>query len=112
MTCCPWDIFLKHVLMRKCKRVVEMHRQQILASGIILGTILVLSLVVIGAMQHRTSLQDSGVGLLWTDVALMVVYGFAGMLVWNQRSLRAMAAATVGAQIGLVIGAVAIANHL
>src|ERR1700676_3566193 len=89
-----------------------MHRQQILGSGIILGTILVLSLVVAGVMQHRASAQGPGIGLLWTDVALLVAYGFAGIIVWKQRSPSAITAAMVGAQIGLVVGAVQIANHL
>jgi hypothetical protein len=90
-----------------------MHRQQmILGSGIILGTILVLSLVAAGVMQHRASAHGSGIGLLWTDVALLVVYGFVGMIIWKQRSPRAITAAMVGAQIGLVVGAVQIANHL
>jgi hypothetical protein len=91
---------------------VQIQRQQILGSGIILGTILVLSLIARGVMQHRTSAQGSGVVLLWTDVALLVVYGFAGMLVWKQRSLGTITAATVGPQIGMVIGAVGIVNHL
>src|ERR1700726_567216 len=89
-----------------------MHRQQILGSGIILGTILVLSLVAAGVMQHRASAQGPGIGLLWTDVALLVVYGFAGMIVWKQTTPSAITAAMVGAQIGLVVGAVQIANHL
>jgi hypothetical protein len=89
-----------------------MHRQQILGSGIIVGTILVLSLVAAGVLQHRTSAQASGLGLLRTDVALLVVYGFAGLLVWKQRSPGAITAATVGTQIGLVVGAVGIGNHL
>jgi hypothetical protein len=89
-----------------------MHRQQILGSGIILGAILVLLLVAVGVLQHRASAQGSGIGLLWTDVALLVVYGFAGMIVWKQRSPSAINAAMVGAQIGLVVGAVQIANHL
>ena len=89
-----------------------MHRQQILGSGIILGTILVLSLVAAGVTQHRASAQGSGIGLLWMDVALLVVYGFAGMIVWRQKSTGAIGAAMVGAKIGLVVGAVEIANHL
>jgi len=89
-----------------------MQRQQILGSGIILGTILVLSLVAAGVMQHRASAEGSGIGLLWTDVAWLVVYGFAGMIVWKQRSPSAITAAMVGAQIGLIVGAVQIANHL
>lgn len=84
----------------------------ILGSGIILGTILALSLVAAGVMQHRASAQGPGIGLLWTDVALLLVYGFAGMIAWKQKSPRAITAAMVGAQIGLVVGAVGIANHL
>jgi len=89
-----------------------MHRRQILGSGIILGTILVLSLVAAGVIQNRASAQGSGIGLLWTDVALLVVYAFAGMILWKQTSPGAITAAMVGAQIGLAVGAVQIANHL
>jgi hypothetical protein len=89
-----------------------MHRQQIVGSGIILGTILVLALVAAGVVQHRTSVQGAGIGLLWTDVALLFVYGFAGMIVWKQKPPSAITAAMVGAQIGMVVGAVQIANHL
>jgi len=89
-----------------------MHMQRILGCGIVLGTLLVLSLIAVGVMQHRTSLQGSGVGLLRTDVALLLVYGLAGLLVWKQRSRSAATAAIVGAQIGLLVGAVQIANHL
>jgi len=89
-----------------------MHRQQMLGSGIVLGTILVLSLVVAGVMRHRESVQGSGVGLLWADLTLLVAYGSAGILVWKQRSPGTIAATMLGAQIGLLVGAVAIANHL
>ncbi|HJZ63213.1 MAG TPA: hypothetical protein VKD70_02765 [Candidatus Acidoferrum sp.] len=89
-----------------------MRRQQILGSGIILGTILVLSLVGAGVLQHRTSAQGPGFVLLLTDVAWLVVYGFVGIIVWKQTSPSAITAAIVGAQIGLVVGAVGIANHL
>ena len=89
-----------------------MHGQQILGSGIILGTILVLSLVAAGVIQNRASAQGSGIGLLWTDVALLIVYAFAGMILWKQTFPSAITAAMVGAQIGLAVGAVQIANHL
>src|SRR5215468_5757347 len=92
--------------------LLQMHRQQILGSGIILGTILVLSLVAAGVLQHRTSAQGPGFVLLLTDVAWLVVYGFVGIIVWKQTSPSAITAAIVGAQIGLVVGAVGIANHL
>lgn len=91
---------------------VQMKRQQILGSGIILGTVLVLLLVATGVMQHHNSAQGAGVSLLWTDVGWLVTYGVAGVLVWKQTSVSAITAATVGAQLGLVVGAVGIANHL
>src|SRR4030081_2925308 len=89
-----------------------MHGQQILGSGIILGTILVLSLVAAGVIQNRASAQGSGIGLLWTDVALLIVYAFAGMILRKQTLPSAITAAMGGAQIGLAVGAVQIANHL
>lgn len=91
---------------------MQTQRQQILGSGIILGTIVVLALVATAVMQHRTSAHGPGFHLLWTDFALLLVYGFAGMLVRKQRSPSAITAAIVGAQIGLIVGSVAIANHL
>src|SRR5690349_14966647 len=89
-----------------------MRRQQILGCAIVLGTLLVLSLVAVGVIQHRTSVQGSGVGLLRTDIALLLVYGFTGILVLKQRSLSAVTSAIVGAQVGLLVGAVQIANRL
>jgi hypothetical protein len=46
------------------------------------------------------------------DLGLLVLYGLAGMIVWKQSSPRAITTAMVGAQIGLFVGAVQIANHL
>ena len=89
-----------------------MHKQRILGAGIILGTIIVLSLVVAGVLLHRASIQASGAGLLWTDVTALVTYGSAGILVWKQRGPGMIAATIVGGQIGMLVGAVAISNHL
>jgi len=94
------------------KRLAKMHRQQILGSGIVLGTILVLSLVIAGVVQHPASAQGSGTGLLWTDVALLVSYGLAGMIIGKLRYTSAFTAAAVGAKVGLVLGLVGTANHL
>jgi hypothetical protein len=89
-----------------------MHRQQILGLGIVLGTILVLSLVIVGVVQHPASAQSSGTGLLWTDVALLVSYGLAGMIIGKLRFTSAFTAAAVGAKVGVVLGLVGTANHL
>jgi len=90
-----------------------MRRERIVGCAIVLGTLLVLSLAAVGVMQHRASVQGSGIGPLWTDFALLVVYGFAGLIVWNQRMApSAITAEIVGAQIGLLVGAVLVTNHL
>jgi len=89
-----------------------MHRRQVLGAGIILGTALVVSLIAVGVMQHRASAQGSGIGLLCMDVALLVAYGSTGMIVWKQESPSAITAAMVGAQVGLILAAVQISNHL
>ena len=95
------------------QKVSTMHRpQQVLGAGIILGTALVVSLVAVAVMQHRASAQGSGIGLLCMDVALLVAYGSAGMIVWKQESPGAINAAMVGAQVGLILAAVQISNHL
>jgi hypothetical protein len=98
--------------MVQVQKAVQMHRQQILGCTILVATLLVFSLVAVGVMQHRTSAQGSGIGLLWMDVALLVLYGFAGMIVRKLTSLSSITAAMVGAQIGVVLGVVEIANHL
>ncbi len=90
-----------------------MQRQHILGCAIILGTCLVLSLVAVGVMHHPASVQGSGHYLLRMAVALLLVYGIAGVAVWKQRAGNPNTeAAIVGAQIGLFLGAVQIANHL
>src|SRR4051812_8743274 len=90
-----------------------MQRQHVLGCAIILGTLLDLSLVTVGVMDHPASIQGSGIGLLRMDIALLLVYGIVGVVVWMQRpSNTNTAAIMVGAQSGLLLGAVLMANHL
>jgi len=89
-----------------------MHRQRILGCAMVLGTLVVLSLMAVGVIAHRTSIQDFGSSLLRMDVALLLAYGFAGVVVCNQMCRNAITAAIIGAQIGLILGSVQIANHL
>lgn len=89
-----------------------MRGQRILSAGMVLGAMLALSLLGAGVVQHPASVKGFGIALLWTDVALLVLYGFPGWIVWNARSHGTFTAAKVGARIGLALGAVGIANHL
>jgi len=98
--------------MIQVQKSYTMLRRQMLGCAIVLGTLFVLLLVAVGVMHHHTSLQGSGSSLLRTDVALLLAYGIAGVVVLKQRSCNANTAAIVGAQIGLLLGAVGIANHL
>ena len=94
------------------RTVARMQRQQILGWAVVLGTLLVVSLVAVGVKQHPISAQGSGASLLHTDVVLLLLYGFAGILVWRAKSRSAINAVMVGGQVGLLVGSVQIANHL
>lgn len=89
-----------------------MQRQHILSCAIVLGTFLIFSLIAVGVTHHPTSIEGSGSGLLWMDVALLLAYGIAGVATWEQGADRANAPAAVGAQFGVLLGAAGIANHL
>jgi hypothetical protein len=89
-----------------------MSGHQILGGATLLGVLLVLALVGAGVLHHRASIEGSGSGLLGMDAALLLAYGLAGIVVWKQRSRNANTAAIVGAQIGLLLGAAQIGNHL
>jgi hypothetical protein len=91
-----------------------MGREHILGCATILGALLVLSLIIGGVVHYPASLRGSGSGLLRMDVALLLLYGLAGIVIWKQgaRNATTAAAAIIGAQTGLLLGAVQIANHL
>jgi hypothetical protein len=89
-----------------------MHGQRIVGLGIVLGTIFVLLLIVAGVTQHPASLEGSGIGLLWTDFAWLAGYCVVGIMVWRRAPASSMTAAVAGAQVGLLVGAVGIANHV
>lgn len=78
----------------------------------VLGVIVVLSLISISIARHPTSIQEAGKGLLVIDVSLLLAYGIAAIWAWRQRGPEVGAALSVGAQFGLLLGAVRIANHV
>jgi hypothetical protein len=89
-----------------------MHSNRILACATVFGALLVLSLVAAGVLHRPASLQGAGSVLLGMDVALLLAYGIAGIVAWKQSANNANMAAVVGARIGVLLGAVQIANHL
>ena len=73
---------------RETKQVQQPHRpvdsrqnrrQRILAITTVLGVLVVLSLMAVGVERHPASVQGAGSGLLRMDIALLLVYGVAGV---------------------------------
>jgi hypothetical protein len=72
----------------------------------------VLSLIAVGVARHPASVQRAGSGLLRMDIALLLAYGIAGVWVWYQRRTEVNLSLRVGAQVGVLSGAVHVANHV
>jgi hypothetical protein len=90
----------------------QMRRQHMLGGTTVLGVLVVLSLIAVGVARHPASIQGAGSALLRMDVALLLVYGIAGIWVWYQRRPEVNTSLSVGAQVGVLLGAVHIANHV
>jgi hypothetical protein len=82
-----------------------------LASTTVLGVLAVLALIAVGVARHPASIQGAGSGLLPMDIAFLLAYGIAGVWVWYQRRPEVSLSIRVGAQFGVLLGAVHVANH-
>src|SRR5689334_15074183 len=60
-------------------------RQRLLASTTVFGVLVVLSLIAVGVARHPASVQGSGSGLLRIDIALLLLFGSAGVWAWYHR---------------------------
>lgn len=69
-------------------------------------------LLLVAVERHPASVQGTGSGLLWMDVALLLTYGIAALWVWHQSRLEMNISVSVGAQVGVLLGAVHVANHV
>src|ERR1700676_4889025 len=86
-------------------------RQRMLASATVAGVLVALSLIAVGVARHPASIQGAGLGLLRMDVALLLAYGIAGVWVWYERRPEVNLSVRVGARLGVLLGAVHVANH-
>jgi hypothetical protein len=89
----------------------QSRRQHMLASTTVLGVLAVLLLIAVGVARHPASVQGAGSGLLRMDVALLLAYGIAGVWAWYQRQPAVGLSIRLGAQFGVQLGAVHVANH-
>jgi len=78
----------------------------------VLGALLVLSLFAIGVIRHPASIEGAGGQLFAMDVAIVLIYCIAGIWIQRQRFTNLDIALSVGAAVGLMLGAVHIANHV
>ena len=83
-----------------------------LGSATVVGVLVVLFLIAAGVVRHPASVQGTGSGLLWMDVALLLTYGIAGLWVWHQSRPEVNISVSVGAQVRVLLGAVHVANHV
>jgi hypothetical protein len=85
--------------------------QHMLAITTVLGVLAALSMIAVGVARHPVSVQGDGRGLLRMDIALLLVYGVAGVWVWYQRRPAVNLSLRIGARLGALLGAVHVANH-
>src|ERR1700730_9027206 len=83
-----------------------------LASTTVLGVLVVLLLIAVGVARHPASVQGAGSGLLRMDIAFLLAYGIAGVWVWYERRPEVNLSLRVGAQLGVLLGAVHVVNHV
>lgn len=86
-------------------------RQRLLASTTVFGMLVVFSLIAVGVARHPASVQGSGSGLLRMDIALLLLYGSAGVWAWYRRRPEVNPALRIGVRLGVLLGAVHVANH-
>ncbi len=79
---------------------------------LILGVLIVLTLTAISVARHPSAVQGAGLRLFWQDLALLLIYGIAGIWVRYQSSAPVGVAIRLGTMTGFLLGAVLVANHV
>lgn len=89
----------------------RLRKQHMPGSITVLGVLVALSLTAVGVARHPESVQGAGKRLLQIDIALLLAYGLAGVWAWLQRSTEVILSLRAGTLIGVLFGAVLVANH-
>src|SRR3981081_3283264 len=96
--------------------IVESHPKMpehyTLGRAVVFGVALLLLLIAVVTLRHPASVQSAGRGLLWTDIALVLAYGVAGISVCYQNRPDVNTSLNIGARAGVLLGAVQVANHV
>ena len=83
-----------------------------LGRAVVFGVAVLLLLIAVVTLRHPASVQSAGRGLLWTDIALVLAYGVAGISVCYQNRPDVNTSLNIGARAGVLLGAVQVANHV
>jgi hypothetical protein len=78
----------------------------------VLGVLFVLTLTAIGVARHPSAIQGAGNNLFWLDLALLLIYGIAGIWVRHQTSAPLDVAIRLGTMTGFLFGVVLVVNHI
>ena len=89
-----------------------MGRTRIFPNSVIVGVTAALLLMGIEVERRPGSLESYGRRLLVIDVAILLLYGIAGIWTWRQQNAELTLAVNSGMWIGLTAGAVLAANHI
>lgn len=90
----------------------ETRRGQLPGTMLILGVLIVLALTAISVARHPSAIQGAGIRLFWLDLALLLIYGLAGIWVRYQSSAPLDVAIRLGTMTGFLFGVVLVANHV
>jgi hypothetical protein len=83
-----------------------------LGRAVVFGGTLLLVLIAVVGLRHPASVQGAGSGLLWTNTALLLLYGAAGISVCYQGRPEVNTSLNIGARAGVLLGAAQVANHV
>jgi hypothetical protein len=76
------------------------------------GALIVLTLAAISVTRHPSAIQGTGNRIFWLDLALLLIYGAAGIWGRYQSSATLDVAIRLGTMTGFLLGAVLVANHV
>jgi hypothetical protein len=78
----------------------------------VFGALLVLTLAAISVTRHPSAIHGTGNRVFWLDLALLLIYGAAGIWGRYQSSATLNVAIRLGTMTGFLFGAVLVANHV
>jgi hypothetical protein len=89
-----------------------MDGKRISDGALVLGVMAALLLIAIEVVRHPASIEGYGRRLLITDIAILLLYGMAGIWAWRQQYSKVSLVVSSGLWIALAAAAVLSTNHI